>query len=141
WSASLPARRPTRNRQASPATRIRPSERAAPAQADLPLINGPCVLIGRCPGSKRAEEREQIVQVAIAQAIGTKIGHQRFLVADDFAQVRLQVSLQAFVGVHDLNGEGVFTFAGTPNLLAVACDQGDRLIPACERAARVANGS
>ena len=51
-----------------------------------------------------------------------------------------EISLEPFVRVHDLDREGVFTFARTANSLTVARDQGNRFIPARERGARVPHG-
>src|SRR5437588_7124217 len=42
--------------------------------------------------------------------------------------------------VHDLNREGIFAFSSAPNLLAVARDQRDRLVPGRKRSARIPNG-
>src|SRR3954454_10972028 len=78
--------------------------------------------------AQRAEECEQMVQILVTQAIDAEVGHQRLLVASDLPEIYLQVSLQPPRGIHNLNREGVLTFAGSPNLLAVFRHQPDRLI-------------
>src|SRR5436190_18288949 len=56
-----------------------------------------------CADAPRREKCDHVVQLGIAQAIGTEVGHQRFLLARDLAKIALQIPLQALLRIHDLD--------------------------------------
>ena len=59
-------------------------------------------------GAERSEERYEILEVGIRQALGTEIRHQRSVVIAKVLEIGFPVSSNTAADVHDLNGETSF---------------------------------
>src|SRR5438067_1785102 len=89
--------------------------------------------------TKRRQVLQQIVEIAIAHAIGTVHRHQRLLLDRERRQVRLEIALQPLARVHDLNRELVLVLLHAADALAVARDERDRLVSWSDQLAGSAN--
>src|SRR5215472_1391458 len=114
--------------------RRRTELRMAAANVTVRMISS-----GTARSARRAQEREHIGQLLITQAIQSERRHQRGRLADNLAQIGLQISMEVPAGVHDLNRERVFALAYRPDTSSVASDERDRLVPGGNGRCRVAN--
>src|SRR5262245_50168170 len=89
----------------------------------LPMAAARQSLALRSRSPQSGQIPQQVVEVAIVQAIGAVDRHQRLLLARHLGQVRFHEALQPLARVHDLDRELVFVLPDAADALAVARDE------------------
>ena len=86
---------------------------------------------GRCRcragAAQRREIAEQVLQVSVGQLRGAVVRHQRILFVNHLLQVSLEVALQAFARVHDLDAEHILGLLRAADALAIFGHEGHGL--------------